>query len=133
MSSLFANQAGKVLTMLFMASFLVACSGQGRFPGQTPVIVDTKGVNMSRYQVDLAECEAYAQQVNVAEKAVVHGATGAVVAGTVGAIFDGSEGARHGAGAGAVLGTVKGASRGLHEQSKVLKRCLRGRGYKVLS
>ena len=82
---------------------------------------------MRSYQADLSDCEAYAQQVNMAEKAVVHGATGAVVAVTVGAIFDGSEGAR------AVLGTVKGGSRGLSERDRVLRRCLRGRRYKVLS
>jgi len=68
--------------------FLSACSNNGQFPGQTPIIVDTKGVDMSRYESDLSDCEAYSQQVNVGGKAAVHGATGAVVAGTVGAIFD---------------------------------------------
>lgn len=129
----FITLSAKALLMLTMVSLVSACSNQGRFPGQTPVIVDTKGVDMKRYQADLADCEAYAQQVDVSEKAVVRGATGAVVGGAVGAIFDGSEGARHGAGAGAVLGTVKGASRGFNEQDRVLKRCLRGRGYRVLS
>lgn len=123
----------KIPVTILLIVFLSACSSNGRFPGQTPVIVDTKGVDMSQYQTDLADCEAYAQQVSVGEKAVVQGATGAVVGGAVGAIFDGSEGARHGAGAGAVVGTVKGASQGLREQDRVLKRCLRGRGYKVLS
>ena len=123
----------KIPVIISLIFILSACSSNGRLAGQTPVIIDTKGVDMNRYHADLADCEAYAQQVPVAEKAVVKGATGAVVGGAVGAIFDGSEGARHGAGAGAVVGTVKGASQGVREKDQVLKRCLRGRGYRVLS
>lgn len=124
----------KRLAIILSFVVVTGCSGNGQFPGQTPVIVDTKGVNMSRYEDDLADCEAYAQQVNVGEKAVVHGATGAVIGGVLGSIFDDRRTAPgEVAAAGGVLGTVKGASRGLNEQSKVLRRCLRGRGYKVLS
>lgn len=123
----------KTWVLIIFVTLLVSCSNNSRVPGQSSVIVDTKGVDMSRYEADLADCEAYAEEVMVAEKAAVKGATGAVVGGAVGAIFDGSQGARHGAGAGAVLGTVKGASQGLNEQSQVIKRCLRGRGYKVLN
>lgn len=124
----------KTLVLLPLILLTVACSNNGRFPGQTPVIVDTKGVDMARYEADVSDCEAYAQQVNVSEKAAVQGATGAVVGGVLGAIFDDRHtGAGEGAAAGAVLGSVKGASRGFEDQSQVLRRCLRGRGYKVLS
>ncbi len=67
-------------------------------------IVDTKGVDMSRYEDDLGDCEAYASQVRI-EKGV---AKGAVAGGAVGA----ASGAVVGdVGTGAGLGAIGGAAR----------------------
>ena len=97
------------------------------------ITIDTKGVDMQAYEMDLEECNAYADQVDLGEKALTRGVTGGIVAGTIGAIFGGSRGAERGAGAGAVLGTADGVQEGIRDREQVVRRCLSGRGYRVLS
>ncbi|MEM1153196.1 MAG: glycine zipper domain-containing protein [Pseudomonadota bacterium] len=94
------------------------------------IIIDQKGVDMSRYNDDLAECRSYATEVQTGKKVAKGAASGAVVGGLIGAI---TGDAAEGAGVGAVGGGAKGASRGEQEEVQVVKRCLRGRGYKVLN
>lgn len=93
-------------------------------------IIDTKGVNMAHYRADLAECRAYGDQVRI-EKGVARGAAGgaAVGAATGAVVGDVADGA----GVGAILGGAKSARRGEDEKYRVIKNCLRGRGYKVLN
>jgi outer membrane lipoprotein SlyB len=97
------------------------------------IIIDRKGVNMSAYEQDLAECRSYAAEVKTAEKTTKGAASGAVVGGLVGAITGGSDGAARGAGVGAVGGGARGASEGERSEVQVVKRCLSGRGYRVLN
>ena len=98
------------------------------------IIIDRKGVNMAAYEQDKAECEVYAQEVRTGEKAARGAASGAVIGGAVGAITgDSSEAAARGAGVGAVTGGARGASQGQRTEVEVVKRCLRGRGYRVLN
>lgn len=97
------------------------------------IIIDRKGVNMAQYEKDLAECRTYSQEVKTGEKAVRGAASGAVVGGAVGAVVDGSEGAARGAGVGAITGGAKGVNQGEREELQVVKRCLSGRGYRVLN
>ncbi len=98
------------------------------------IIIDRKGVNMARYEADKAECESYAAEVRTGEKAARGGASGAAVGGAVGAIAgDSSEAAARGAGVGAVTGAVRGLSEGERDKVRVVKQCLRGRGYRVLN
>ena len=109
---------------LLLLTIQVSCSSH---PGP---IVDTKGVNMARYEQDLAECEAYGDQVQI-ERGVVKGAAGGGAVGAATGAVVGDTG--QGAGVGAVLGAAKSAQIGEREKSGVVKRCLRGRGYKVLN
>ncbi len=95
-------------------------------------IVDTKGVDQSTYNRDLAEWRDYAQQVNTAGEAGKYGAAGAVIGGAVGAILGDSRSAARGAGVGAVSGATKGGHRAEQRKERVVFNCLRGRGYKVL-
>ena len=97
------------------------------------IIIDKKGVNMSAYSQDLTECRSYASEVKTGEKAVRGAGSGAVVGGLIGAVVDGGDGAARGAGVGAISGGAKGASQGEREEVQVVKRCLRGRGYRVLN
>ena len=97
------------------------------------IIIDRKGVDMNQYYADLEECRGYSKEVKTKEKGVRGAASGAVVGGAVGAIADGAEGAARGAGVGAVTGGAKGISEGEHEEVSVVKRCLSGRGYRVLN
>ena len=97
------------------------------------IIIDTKGVNMSAYQQDLADCQGYASGVKTGEKATKGAASGAVVGGLIGAITGGGSGAAQGAGVGAVGGGARGANEGERSELQVVKRCLSGRGYRVLN
>ena len=73
-------------------------------------IVDMKGVNETRYEKDLAECQGYAKE------APGMGSTPAEAAG-----------------AGIVVGGAGGAYKGNESQEAVVKKCLVGPGYKVLN
>lgn len=101
--------------------------------GNSNFIIDTKGVNMKNYYQDTVECEAYAEQVTIVDKAAKTAAGGAVLGGVVGAIVGDSGTAGRGAGVGAITGAVKGTSSGYRERRQVIRSCLRGRGYKVLN
>jgi outer membrane lipoprotein SlyB len=94
------------------------------------IIIDKKGVDMSRYQQDLAECRSYASEVQTGKKVAKGAASGAVVGGLVGAI---TGDAGKAAGVGAVGGGARGANEGSREEVQVVKNCLRGRGYRVLN
>ncbi|GMW06037.1 MAG: glycine zipper family protein [Gammaproteobacteria bacterium] len=110
----------------FLATLLLsACSGT------TGPIIDTQGVDMAKYQQDLAECETYATQVST-ERAVGRGAAGgAAVGAAIGAIAGGNAG--RGAGIGAVSGGAQSARISDREKADVVRNCLRGRGYRVLN
>ncbi len=96
-------------------------------------IIDTRGVDMRKYNQDLADCEAYAEQVMVARKAAGGAVAGAVVGAAIGAAVGNSDTAQAGAGVGAISGASKGTARGLSEQQRVVRNCLRNRGYAVLN
>jgi outer membrane lipoprotein SlyB len=97
------------------------------------IIIDDKGVNMSRYEEDLKQCQGYSEQVAVGEKAAKGAASGAVFGGLIGAVGGGHHNAEQGAGVGAVTGGAKGLNEGDRQSVQVVKNCLRGRGYKVLN
>lgn len=110
-----------------IALFLAVLAGCQSHPQP---IIDTKGVNMSRYEADLADCQSYADQVQV-EKGVAKGAVaGGAVGGATGAVLGD---AGKGAGVGAISGAARSAQIGEREKFQVLKNCLRGRGYRVLN
>jgi hypothetical protein len=93
-------------------------------------IIDTVGIDMRHYEQDLQDCETYGSQVRI-EKGV---AKGAVAGGAVGAASGAVLGdAGTGAGLGAIGGAARSAQIGEREKSRVVKNCLRGRGYRVLN
>ena len=114
----------------FRLTFLLAVSAIAACAAHPDPIVDMKGVDPERLAVDWAECEAYTEQIIVGEGVAKGSALGGVVGAAAGAI--------HGdAGSGAATGALYGGTRsGLdadREKQKVFKRCLRGRGYRVLN
>ena len=121
----------KLLALCFLAVVaVVGCAGANVRP-----IVDMKGVNESAYEKDLSECQAYAQQQSgMGENAAKGVGAGAVVGGLLGLVTGGNaSGIAQAAGAGAVIGGAGGAFTGNQAQEGVVKRCLSGRGYKVLN
>ena len=114
----------RLLIVLAAVTFLGACSGA------SGPIVDTKGVDMARYERDKAECEAYANQVSTGQAVGKGAAGGAVVGAAIGAI---TGNAGPGAGIGAVTGGAESARISDREKANVVSNCLRGRGYRVLN
>ena len=106
------------------AALLGGCSSH---PGP---IIDTKGMSMAHYEADLADCEGYSDEVRieygVAKGAAAGGAVGAATGAIVGDTADYT-------GVGAVAGAAKSAQIGEREKSRVVKNCMRGRGYRVLN
>jgi hypothetical protein len=108
----------------------VSCAGADVRP-----IVDMKGVNQASYDKDLQECQDYAKEQSGMGFTAAKGAgAGVVVGGLLGLVTGGNaSGIAQAAGAGAVIGGAGGAFSGNQAQEAVVKRCLSGRGYKVLN
>ena len=93
-------------------------------------IIDTKGVDPEALAQDWQECVAYTEQIEISKGVAKGGTTGAVV-GAVGGAIDGNTG--KGAGYGALYGGTRSGLDADREKQQVFKRCMRGRGYKVLN
>ncbi|MDA0689439.1 MAG: glycine zipper 2TM domain-containing protein [Proteobacteria bacterium] len=117
----------KILCLLILIHGLLACASN-----RDPVI-DPKGVNMLAYQQDLLECRALGENAQVVADTATSAVGGAAVGGIIGAAIGNSEAAKRGAGVGAVLGGVRGYRRGISEEDRIVRRCLMGRGYRVLN
>ena len=115
--------------ILVLIAVLVGCAPAPRHR----VIIDTKNVDLNRYYQDLDECSGYAEQVDASGNTARGAGRGAAVGGAVGGILRGTEGAAKGAGVGAVTGAARGYESSEKEQVKVVKNCMRGRGYRVLN
>jgi hypothetical protein len=120
------------ILLLAAALFIVSAGCAAYRP-----IVDMKGVDRNQYERDLAECQAYAEQVNVggeaATGALIGGAFGAAMGLAVGALLgDPGEGAALGAVIGGGSGLASGAAEGAGGQVNVIRNCMMGRGYRVL-
>jgi outer membrane lipoprotein SlyB len=118
--------------MLSITLLLVATSCASYRP-----IVDMKGIDRNQYERDLAECQAYAEQVNVGGEAatgpLIGGAFGAAMGLAIGALLgDPGEGAALGAVIGGGSGLASGAAEGAGGQIDVIRNCMMGRGYRVL-
>lgn len=118
----------RIVVLMVAASIvtLVGCASRG-----SDVIIDPAYVDRAQYEQDLAECERLAEQVR--QKAGKRAAKGAVVGGLIGAILGGKGSAEKGAGVGAVSGASRGAAATEREKLRVVKNCLRHRGYTVLN
>lgn len=106
---------------------LVFLSGCAAHPDP---IVDTKGVDPDKFARDWQECEAYSEEIVIAEGAAKGAATGAAVGAIAGAI-DGDAG--DGAAYGGLYGATRSGLKADRDKQMVFKRCLRGRGYRVLN
>lgn len=95
-------------------------------------IVDTRGVDMNRYETDLAGCQQYADQVSPAGHALVGAAAGAGLAAILAAVSGGRIDSGSSARMSGVLGAAAGGGHGAEAQVNVIRNCMRGRGYSVL-
>ena len=93
-------------------------------------IIDMRGVDQEALKRDWQECEAYSEEVVIAEGVARGSATGAAIEAIVGAIHsvDGDSAAT-----GALYGGTRSGLDADRDRQAVFKRCLRGRGYRVLN
>lgn len=97
------------------------------------VVVDRRGIDPIKYEKDLAECRVYKQQVPVGKEMAKGAAVGAVVGGAIGATGRHSGDVVEGATVGAVYGAADKMIDSSEEKARIVKNCLRGRGYRVLN
>lgn len=122
----------RILLVAFLSLTLLACKSTDDLLGNKP-IVDLQGVNIIAYESDLIDCQQYADEVQIGRQAAVGTVAGAAVGSVFGAIIGDSGTAQRGAGVGAVSGGMRGVGNGLGEREQVIRRCLIGRGYRVLN
>lgn len=112
------------LTFLLLSVALAGCAAH------PDPIVDTKGVDPEKLAQDWQECEAYTEQIRISQGIAKGGAVGAAVGAAAGAIHGD---AGDGAATGALLGGTRSGLEADRDKQQVFKRCLRGRGYRVLN
>ena len=101
--------------------------------GSGKPIVDTKGVNMSQYELDLEECSTFAEDISTGKSIAKGAVTGAAVGAVIEAITGDVRSRRDAIELGAVSGGAQSGIRAVREKEQIVRRCLRGRGYKVLN
>ncbi|WP_308367089.1 MULTISPECIES: glycine zipper family protein [unclassified Microbulbifer] len=128
---------GTAATLSLSVLMAFGCATQQeQVPGAGNIVIDTYGVNMRQYQLDLADCKglAMAARRDEGRRGIARAAGGALLGGALGAIIgDSSRAAVAGAGTGAIIGGVSGVGSAHSEANRIAKNCLRGRGYRVLN
>ena len=122
----------KIILFLSMC-LLASCVSNDVSEKNDVAIIDTRGVDMDVYRNDLLDCSSFSKNIDVTERTIEEGALSGVTGAAVGAILGGEEGAKKIGGSAGILGAVEGNIEARYEQSKIIKNCLRGRGYKVLN
>jgi outer membrane lipoprotein SlyB len=96
-------------------------------------VVDMQNVDMNKYTADVAQCQAYADQVSPMGNAAAGAAAGAIFGVILGALAGGNRGFNGKmAGMGAFGGGAGAAAGSLAKQQAIIMRCLAGRGDTVL-
>jgi outer membrane lipoprotein SlyB len=119
--------------VLILMSFLVtSCvsNDSSSILDMAKPIIDTKGVDMTLYETDLEECKVYFNDISTIKSIAKGTATGTAVGAVIEAISDKR---KDGIELGAVSGGTRSGLRAIREKENILKRCLKGRGYKVLN
>lgn len=111
----------------FIGTLLVLLAGCAAHPDP---IVDMRGVDQEAFARDWQECEVYSEEVIIAQGVAKGSATGAAVGAIAGAI-NGEVG--EAAATGALYGGTRSGLDADRDKQRVFKRCLSGRGYRVLN
>jgi outer membrane lipoprotein SlyB len=115
-----------LLASLTLATQLVGCAAH------PDPIIDTKGVDPDAMAQDWEECEAYTEEISIAQGTAKGAGLGAAIGAVVGSIGGGGDVAEDAA-YGAVYGGTDSGLEADRDKQAVFKRCMRGRGYRVLN
>ncbi len=122
----------KPVSFLIIFSVVISLTLAGCARNQ--IVIDRQYVDMAAYERDLAECRLYAEETGSVGAEAAKGAVGgALVGGAIGAVVGNSRTAGKLGGVGAITGGVRGGAKSRAEKNKIVKRCLSGRGYRVLN
>ncbi len=113
--------------LLVSLVILTAIAGCAAHPDP---IVDMQGVNPERLARDWGDCEGYSEEIKITKGIAKGTATGAGV-GAIGGAINGDVG--RAAANGALIGATRSGLDADRDKQMVFKRCLRGRGYRVLN
>lgn len=109
---------------------LIASLALGACAAHPDPIIDMQGVNEAKLATDWSQCEQYSEEIRIGTGAAKGAASGAVIGAATGAISGDAGG---GAGYGAIYGATRSGLNADRDKQNVFKRCLRGRGYRVLN
>tara|TARA_Y100000991_G_scaffold94367_1_gene71132 strand:- start:544 stop:918 length:375 start_codon:yes stop_codon:yes gene_type:complete len=123
----------KKLFLYLNLCFVIGCAQTDLSDRNDIAIIDTRGVDESVFKKDYSECSDFAKNIDLTERTLKQGAVAGATGAAVGAIIGGEEAAKKIGGSAAVLNAVEANLDGRNEQAKIIKNCLRGRGYKVLN
>ena len=123
----------KKLFLYLNLFFVVGCAQTDLSDRNDIAIIDTRGVDESVFKKDYSECSDFAKNIDLTERTLKQGAVAGATGAAVGVIIGGEEAAKKIGGSAAVLNAVEANLDGRNEQAKIIKNCLRGRGYKVLN
>ena len=123
----------KKLFLCLNFCFVIGCAQTDLSDRNDIAIIDTRGVDESVFKKDYSECSDFAKDIDLTERTLKQGAVAGATGAAVGAIIGGEEAAKKIGGSAAVLNAVEANLDGRNEQAKIIKNCLRGRGYKVLN
>ena len=123
----------KKLFLYLNLCFVIGCAQTDLSDRNDIAIIDTRGVDESVFKKDYSECSDFAKNIDLTERTLKQGGVAGATGAAVGAIIGGEEAAKKIGGSAAVLNAVEANLDGRNEQAKIIKNCLRGRGYKVLN
>jgi len=119
-------RALEISTLLALAILLSGCAAH------PDPIIDTKGVDPDELAQDWDECEAFTEEIIIAKGV----AKGSALGGAVGAASGATRGrgdVAEDAAWGALYGGTRSGLDADREKQMVFKRCMSGRGYRVLN
>jgi hypothetical protein len=117
----------KTFALIAAGMLIAGCAAQ------PDPIIDMKGVDLDQYEQDWDECESYTEEVVVAKGVAKGAGLGAAVGAAAGAVGGNSSDVAEGAGIGALWGGTRSGLDADEMKQDVFKRCMRGRGYRVLN
>ena len=120
----------RAIVALMFLPFAVLLTGCAAHPDP---IIDRAGVSDEAFGQDWDECESYTEEVQVTKGIAKGTATGATIGAVAGAIGGNSSDVAEGAGFGGLYGGTRSGLDADEQKQMVFKRCMRGRGFRVLN
>jgi len=120
----------RTTTTILLACVVAFVAGCAAHPDP---IIDMQGVDQEEFDRDWVECESYTDEVLISRGVAKGAGLGAAIGAVAGAIGGNSSDVAEGAAYGGVYGGTESGLDADREKQQVFKRCMSGRGYRVLN